>query len=440
MDKTSWALLFYEHVCARKVTFAQDCCQKMHLSCFNLSLLLSPAADLASSRSRGNLFGAMDKQGKKSLVCRLMRNHLPAGGPTRASFLVTDPEKITDNFEHFVLELCLIKNMRKTARFLAECAAESFPRLERAECQLFGQRIFAACEHIYVKKKSMTSGRKLHPSVHRIIEGLNAADEPDETPVSKISRKSSLASSSSRASGSKDLPSSFSLLPMEKSEKKQSVANFYKEMLADSSMDEENAESEECVADDIVSISSSEAMAEETIECPKFQQFESTSDMALIRLHPDGSRQVAQMSTGATGFAVAKFEGSDNEHVSEIPNSTLLLYQNNSKNMSLKRPAAAPKQAVAKKTLAKRPAAVVAETSGTSQKRDAIHLQAANDQYCVMVYKNGSWAIRKRGGSQLFAIPKRNKTDEEMLAHVKEAVQRLTNGESISFVRDWARA
>eukprot|EP00438_Fugacium_kawagutii_P007579 Skav204923 [mRNA] locus=scaffold526:65191:65679:+ [translate_table: standard] len=162
--------------------------------------------------------------------------------------------------------------------------------------------------------------------------------------------------------------------------------------------------------------------------------------MALIRLHSDGSRHVAQMSAGATGFAVGKFEGSDTEHVSEIPNSTLLLYQRNSQSLSMKRPAAAPKTTAGRRTATKRPASANIGTAEKSQKRDPIHLQAANDQYCVMVYSNGSWAIRKRGGSQLFAIPKRDRTDEQQLAHVKDMVQRLTNGESVSFVRDLARA
>lgn len=392
--------------------------------CFYLLLQILSVQDLKE------IVGAMGRQEKRSLARRLMKNHLPVGGPPRASFLVTDPNKITENFEKFLLELCLIKNLRKTANFLEDCAGESFPRFERAECKLFGQRVLAACENIYVKKKSMTSGRKLHPAVHRIIEAMNAAER---STVSKLDSQSSFASSS------QELPSSSSsLLPVER--KEQSVANFYQEMLGDSPVNHENAESEGCIEDDIVSISSSEAATQKKIECKKSQQFESTSDMALIRLHSDGSRQVAQMSAGATGFAVGKFEGSDTEHVSEIPNSTLLLYQKNVQSMNMKRPAAAPKTTAGQRTVAKRPASANIGTSEKSQKRDPMHLQAANDQYCVMVYSNGSWAIRKRGGSQLFAIPKRNRTDEQQLAHVKEAVERLTNGESVSFVRDWARA
>ena len=99
---------------------------------------------------------------KISLVSRLMRNHLPVGGPTRSSFLVTDPDKITETFERFLLELCLMKSSRKTSKFLEQCASDCFPRLERAECKLLGQRLMAACENISVKisvkRKSMTSG------------------------------------------------------------------------------------------------------------------------------------------------------------------------------------------------------------------------------------------------------------------------------------------
>ena len=363
-----------------------------------------------------------------------MRNHFPVGGPTRSSFLVTDPGKITETFERFLQELCLLKSFRKTSRFLEQCANESFPRLERAECKLLGQRLMAACEHIYVKRKSMTSGKKLNPAVYRIIQALNAADVPTEVAFTTCSSSSSLASSSAKA-----------VLPVERPETTQSVSEFYKHILGDSPLDGEGAESEENMLDEVVSIASSEQAIEKSATGTTFSQFESTSDMALIRLHTDGTRQVAHMRTGATGFAVAAFDGSDNEHATEIPNSTLLSHQKRS-SKNFKRPAAASKKAASKKAeskkaAAKRPASVVAETPGKSQKKGGIHLQAATDQYVVMVYsKDNSWAIRERGGSQLFAVPKKNRTDEEMLAHIKEVVQRLTDGESPGFVKDWARS
>ena len=381
-----------------------------------------------------------------------MRNHFPVGGPTRSSFLVTDPGKITETFERFLQELCLLKSFRKTSRFLEQCANESFPRLERAECKLLGQRLMAACEHIYVKRKSMTSGKKLNPAVYRIIQALNAADVPTEVAFTTCSSSSPLASSSAKASPSNQCASSSAkaVLPVERPETTQSVSEFYKHILGDSPLDGEGAESEENMLDEVVSIASSEQAIEKSATGTTFSQFESTSDMALIRLHTDGTRQVAHMRTGATGFAVAAFDGSDNEHATEIPNSTLLSHQKRS-SKNFKRPAAASKKAASKKAAskkaeskkaaAKRPASVVAETPGKSQKKGGIHLQAATDQYVVMVYsKDNSWAIRERGGSQLFAVPKKNRTDEEMLAHIKEVVQRLTDGESPGFVKDWARS
>ena len=395
---------------------------------------------------------AMTQVEKISLVSRLMRNHFPVGGPTRSSFLVTDPGKITETFERFLQELCLLKSFRKTSRFLEQCANESFPRLERAECKLLGQRLMAACEHIYVKRKSMTSGKKLNPAVYRIIQALNAADVPTEVAFTTCSSSSSLASSSAKASPSNQCASSSAkaVLPVERPETTQSVSEFYKHILGDSPLDGEGTESEENMLDEVVSIASSEQAIEKSATGTTFSQFESTSDMALIRLHTDGTRQVAHMRTGATGFAVAAFDGSDNEHATEIPNSTLLSHQKRS-SKNFKRPAAASKKAASKKAAskkaeskkaaAKRPASVVAETPGKSQKKGGIHLQAATDQYVVMVYsKDNSWAIRERGGSQLFAVPKKNRTDEEMLAHIKEVVQRLTDGESPGFVKDWARS
>ena len=268
----------------------------------------------------------------------------------------------------------------------------------------------------------MTLGKKLNPAVYRIIQALNAADVPTEVAFTTCSSSSSLASSSAKASPSNQCASSSAkaVLPVERPETTQSVSEFYKHILGDSPLDGEGAESEENMMDEVVPIASSEQAIEKSATGTTFSQFE--SDMALIRLHTDGTRQVAHMRTGATGFAVAAFDGSDSEHATEIPNSFLLSHQKiSSKNF--KRPAAASKKAESKKAAAKRPASVVAETPGKSQKKGGIHLQAATDQYVVMVYSNdNSEAIRERGGSHLFAVPKKNRTDEEMLAHIKEVV------------------
>lgn len=203
---------------------------------------------------------------KISLVSMLMRNHLPVGGPTRSSFLVTDPDKITETFERFLLELCLMKSFRKTSKFLEQCASDCFPRLERAECKLLGQRLMAACENISVKRKSMTSGKKLNPAVYRIIQALNAADVPTEVGLSKCSSSGSLASSSSKASPRNQCaPSSTkAVLPVEKPETTQSASDFYKNILGDSPLDGEGAESEDNILDEVVSISSSEHAIEKS--------------------------------------------------------------------------------------------------------------------------------------------------------------------------------
>lgn len=79
-------------------------------------------------------------------------------------------------------------------------------------------------------------------------------------------------------------------------------------------------ENEEC--DDVVSVSS-----ESVKDSKQISQYMSTYDMALVKVLSDGSRVVSRMKTGPSGFAIATFEGSDNEHVTEIPNSTLLKYQ-----------------------------------------------------------------------------------------------------------------
>ena len=104
-------------------------------------------------------------------------------------------------------------------------------------------------------------------------------------------------------------------------------------------------------------------------------------------------------------------------------------------NSNKKRPAAVASTAVVS-TKKQKPAEVAAGSP-------ALHLQAATQEYVVMLYKSPpAWAIRERCGEkkQVFSIPVKDRTPEQMLSLVKGAIQRLTSGEDKESVKAWARA
>ena len=153
---------------------------------------------------------------------------------------------------------------------------------------------------------------------------MNANDLPSEPVVppalpchttperSVVKRKDSISTISSQPS----MPSSSKAIP--KVTSAENVASFYNDMLGVVEGGEE-----ECEEDDVVvSISSEDAGSTKITS-----QYTSTYDMAMVRVLSNGSKMVSRMKTGPNGFAIATFEGSDNEHVTEIPNSTLLKHQ-----------------------------------------------------------------------------------------------------------------
>ena len=98
----------------------------------------------------------------KSVVAKILRAHCPEGGPATSTYLQANPEVIIEKMEPVIRELVTLKELRKTGKFLQECAQTAFPRMTSAECKLFGERLQAACEHIVVERKSATTGKKHH--------------------------------------------------------------------------------------------------------------------------------------------------------------------------------------------------------------------------------------------------------------------------------------
>ena len=181
-----------------------------------------------------------------SKVSKMMRAHCPPGGPASSTFLQADPEHIIEKLEALVKDLMMLKEVRKTAKFLGQCAQMAFPRMPSAEHKVLGERLLAACEHIAVKRKSVTTGKKTAPAVYRIIMALNVASL--SLPVASTSPKSSASASKPIASASK--PSSSTATAA-------SVESFYDSILDDSILEAAEEEQPECT-DEVVSVASSD--------------------------------------------------------------------------------------------------------------------------------------------------------------------------------------
>ena len=242
-------------------------------------------------------------------------------------------------------------------------------------------------------------------------------------------RGSHAASSSKLSSVASALPTVSTPSPQKEINQKPSlvsgdIPSFYDEALANIVGEApEDAESEEACPDEVVSISSAGHA-----KPADFKQYESTADFALVRLFPDGTKIMATMIPGQKGFAKASFPGSETEYETEIPNATLLLHQGGKKAVQkakakagIKRPASSVDLESASMSM-KRPAASQglpeknAAPSDSNESKGS-HLQAANEKFGVMVYPDGSWAIRKKSGDkkQLFSVPSKNRSFQAML-------------------------
>ena len=184
---------------------------------------------------------------------------------------------------------------------------------------------------------------------------------------SVVKRKGSISTISSQPS----MPSSSKAIPRVTSA--ESVASFYNDMLGVVEGGEEECEED----DEVVSISSEDAGSKKITS-----QYTSTYDMAMVRVLSNSSKVVSRMKTGPNGFAIATFEGSDNEHVTEIPNSTLLKHKETTgkKNAS---PVVTKKPSMSSSK--KRPAAVLSKTKAADSLEQAPAVGNASLHLCKVI-------------------------------------------------------
>lgn len=345
---------------------------------------------------------------------KIFRSICPEG-PESTKFLVADPDTLICNYEELCLQLMLLDG-RLTVPLLQKAISKAYGRLTSGECKAFAQRIQAGLAHIIVKKKSCTSGRKLHPAVWRIISQLGAPSPPaaassssSRLPVARPSNDSQCSQAGAPSSSSSGLPDPL-LNP------KAILANA-KEALSDFEADSS-----------VVSVTSSAPQQEH-------QQYFDNASMCMVRLFPSGKRIESIMQPGETGFAVAIFPGETAEILTELPNSLLESFQESS---------GAKKKPSAKGTVKKRPAASSQSTPVSRARTTAAPVQGDpfKPSYDIMYYKEPkhSWAIRLRGGKQLFQITCQHRPKENLREMMVEAVKKLEAGQSTEEVKEWCRS
>lgn len=369
-----------------------------------------------------NMTSPQSVAAKQRECAKILRSHLPSGGPASSDYLVANPELICNNFEGIVLELSQLP-YRKGTSFLTASVLEGFPRMPKPEGKLFAERLLAATEHVRQTKKSMTSGKKSHPAVVRIIRKLEGARPSLPTLPSSSSLE---ASPPSRSHTAPSLSQSKAMtIPDDV------VRNLYSNFLDSTQANlAEDAEEEAMEEDGVEEIFSSE----EEIGCASAPSqklhWMSSKDIALVRPTANGSLAVATMIPGIGGTAVGQFPDSDTEHQSDIPNDVLVQFQASTDKQKpcLKRPASAMKKPASQRQARKPPVEGELTTRSVS-----------NDLYAVMHYtKTNKFAVRARGANQLWQIDGLSRSVQDNLKLMKIVVEKLTAGETPMDVKSWA--
>lgn len=230
----------------------------------------------------------MDRS-KETQAVSALRNEC-TGGPVSTQYLVADPDVLVTNYEGLLLQLLRIPG-RKTQSFLEKAIAKAFPRLTNGECKTFAQRLQAGLNHVQLKKKQSTSGKKLCPAVQRLVREFGSL--PDEvSPASSSAPSICLPVSSTPVLNAAQIAASA------------------RELLGEFD-DAAPAADIQSVAESAETIGSSQPDSQ-----PLHGQTFSLRNI-----------QKSNMLPGDNGFAVATFPGSEERISTEVPNSLLNVFQ-----------------------------------------------------------------------------------------------------------------
>lgn len=343
---------------------------------------------------------------------KAFRNCSP-GGPESHKFLVADPDVLVENHEELCLELLQLER-RMTISFLQSAIGKAFPRLTAGECTAWAQRLDAGLKHILLKKKQSTSGKKLNSSVWRIIQQLGP-----ESPQAGVSSLSSSSRPSLASTSKKLFPPGIDPVLNAKT-----VLQKAKAALGDDSFEDEEMPDKSSAS--VVSVASSEQ---------EYQQYFDNASMCMVRLLPSGQLVQSIMKPGENGFAVATFPPESVDIATELPNSLLLSFQEST---------GAKKKPSAKIPVKKRPAAALNALPVSKARNAAAPVEGDpfKSPFVLMYYKEPkhSWAIRQRGGNQLFQITCQHRPKENLKDIMLQAVKKLEAGEPAERVKEWCKS
>ena len=116
----------------------------------------------------------------------LLRRTVPTLGDQYKS---ADPDMVVSAYESFLLGV-VSKTLRIHKKVLEQAAMRTFDGLLLPEAQLFSRQLANALVHCNYKKNRMSSGKKTHESVKRIVEAMTASDTTSTAATPKTSTAS----------------------------------------------------------------------------------------------------------------------------------------------------------------------------------------------------------------------------------------------------------
>ncbi len=266
----------------------------------------------------------------KALRCNLR-------GLEDKGYLDTDLDAIACKYEA-ALRAILSETFRPSVRLLARATKEAF-QVPEAEAKLFGERLCACITHIRTKRRQSTSGKKLAAAVQRLVLVVHELEGRPSSPprlpcrlgeslkrkARELIRKSSAASSvSSELARRPKVPSTSEILAGYGVMKPPSSPI----VLGSSSEEEEQGTDSgstacalalpPCLAGACARASApASSSGEGPVAAPGqgapgegaaaegYKQYLDSGLAALVRLYKNNSLQVASMSPGPNGFAIA---------------------------------------------------------------------------------------------------------------------------------------
>lgn len=262
------------------------------------------------------------------------------GGPDLAQAAVADLEEVAEKFEGLLCDI-LKCTPRPTARALREAAQKAWS-MDHGSADLLAGRLISAISFCRTKSRSMTSGKKTNPAVHRISECLSPTSSSLGKSLMERARSAIHADSHdddraivARTGASSSSPSFGSEVSR--------LRDLYG--MPSGASSSSHGPPTATIANTVEVISSQEVDLPSPPRKKKCIEHFDSSLLAVVRDYSDGTREIASMRPGPNAFALAQFAG-EPERETECPN--LLL----SMPPPTKRPAAAPKPVVRKRPAA----------------------------------------------------------------------------------------